>query len=140
MNKIEIQEIQPSTQVYNELREIVGWHILEPGRAEAALKHSLFCLCAVDTSRNNAVIGMGRVVGDGAAYFYIQDIILSPAYQKQGVGRRLLGSLMDWVNEQAPPNSGAFLGLMTEPSLTHFYGHHGFRVMDSSEPFMKIWR
>lgn len=71
VNRIEIQEMQPSPQIYNEMREAVGWHILEPERAEVAIKHSLFCVCAVDTSRNNAVIGMGRVVGDGAAYFYI---------------------------------------------------------------------
>ena len=139
MSAVEIQTVQPSAQVYNQLRNAVGWHVLDEFRAKIALQNSLFCVCAFEKT-NNTIIGMGRIVGDGTTYFYIQDVIVSPRYQSQGVGHQIVKSLMDWLSEHAPPQSGAFLGLMTEPALTGFYGHYGFETMGKAEPFMKIWR
>ena len=48
--------------------------------AEISLQNSIYCITVKD---NNQIIGMGRIVGDGAIYFYIQDIVVHPEYQKE---------------------------------------------------------
>jgi len=42
------------------------------------------------------VIGMARVVGDGAMFFYIQDVVVTPAHQGRGVGTLLLERVMGY--------------------------------------------
>ncbi|MED1425669.1 GNAT family N-acetyltransferase, partial [Bacillus altitudinis] len=58
---------------------------------------------------NNQIIGMGRIVGDGAIYFYIQDIVVHPEYQKNGIGKKIMNTLVEYLNQNAPDK--AFIGL-----------------------------
>jgi hypothetical protein len=41
------------------------------------LTHALFTVCALYEGN---VIGCGRVIGDGGLYFYLQDIMVLPAF------------------------------------------------------------
>ncbi len=52
---------------------------------------------------------MGRVVGDGAVYFYIQDIVVHPEHQGKGIGENIMSALMTYLQENAPDK--AFIGL-----------------------------
>ena len=36
------------------------------------------------------LVGLLRTVGDGETIIYVQDILILPEYQRQGIGRRLL--------------------------------------------------
>ncbi|WP_227993435.1 GNAT family N-acetyltransferase [Shewanella sp. YLB-07] len=46
--------------------------------AQKSLNHSLFHVGICD---GNQLVAMGRVVGDGAMSFYVQDVVVHPAYQ-----------------------------------------------------------
>lgn len=58
--------ISPSVEDFLRLRNKVGWHQLDASLAEKSLNNSLF---HVTICHDGLVIGMGRVVGDGAMYF-----------------------------------------------------------------------
>lgn len=83
---------------------------------------------------------MGRIVGDGHVYFYVQDVIVVPEYQQAGLGKSIVERLMQFLDRAAPAKSGAFLGLMTEPHLTRFYDRFGFETYPVNVPAMRIWR
>lgn len=55
-------------------------------QVEKALKNGLFNVSAICDGK---VVGMGRLVGDGAMYWYLQEIIVQPEYQGRGIGKIL---------------------------------------------------
>ncbi len=84
---------------YNEseilpLYSSVGWtnYTQNPQMLKSAFENSLAVLGAYD---DNKLIGIIRAVGDGASILYIQDILVLPEYQRQGVGTALIKSIMD---------------------------------------------
>lgn len=116
--KYEIETRLPTLAEYRELCESVGWgDALNFDVAASALKNSVTGL--IVRLETGQVIAMGRVVGDGAIYFYIQDIVVAPDYQKQGVGTAVLSGLFDYLIENAPSKS--FIGLFSTPYAVEFY-------------------
>ncbi len=131
---MEIMNIEyrlPSLSEYNKLRSVVGWDGADEQAASEALRHSLFSVVALD---GDAVIGCGRVVGDGGLYFYIQDLIVHPDYQHRGCGKLLMTELMSFVKKKA--RSGAFIGLMAAEGLGKYYESFGFRERHPKAPGM----
>lgn len=63
---------------------------LHPGSAavDAGLRNSSFVVTARDA--DGGLIGLARTVSDDATICYLQDILVEPAYQGAGVGRRPL--------------------------------------------------
>lgn len=75
-----------------EVREIYaacGWtnYLEDEETLRRALKQSLFLLGAFEDS---ALVGFVRCVGDGAYILYVQDLIVTPALQRKGIGRELM--------------------------------------------------
>ena len=68
-----------TVEEYLYLRDKVNWKKLSSAQAAKALANCLYVVKAVDESGN--LIGMGRVVGDGAVICYIQDLIVVPEAQ-----------------------------------------------------------
>ena len=66
--------------------------------ADISLKNSIGCITVKD---NEQMIGMGRIVGDGSIYFYIQDIVVHPDYQKHGIGKEIMHRLVTYLHENA---------------------------------------
>ncbi|MCR1231900.1 GNAT family N-acetyltransferase [Streptococcus suis] len=83
------QNPQLDFQAVLDLYASVGWtgYTSRPEMLEKALKHSLFVLAAFDGDR---LVGLLRAVGDGHSIVFIQDILVLPTYQRQGIGRHLL--------------------------------------------------
>ena len=81
------------------LYEAVGWtnYTSNPIMLQNALEHSLFILTARD--EEGKLIGFLRAVGDGYSILYIQDIIVLPEYQRQGIGTQLLRQTLEYFNE-----------------------------------------
>ena len=81
------------------LYEAVGWtnYTSNPVMLQNALEHSLFILTARD--EEGKLIGFLRAVGDGYSILYIQDIIVLPEYQRQGIGTQLLRQTLEYFNE-----------------------------------------
>lgn len=75
------------------LYESVGWtsYLRRPGLLREAYAASLKILAAHDGGR---LAGVVRAVGDGVSILYIQDVIVHPAYQRRGIGARLLQEML----------------------------------------------
>ena len=56
-----------------------------------ALNNSLYILTAWD---ENKLVGLIRIIGDGETIIYIQDILVLREYQRQGIGSKLLNTLL----------------------------------------------
>jgi len=113
----------PSLEEYAALIEAVGWAgytNLEP--IPIALRNSLFCVVAL---KKSDVIGMGRLVGDGARFIYVQDIMVLPKYQGRGVGTAIMDSLMTYIDNHAPRKT--YIHLFTNKKTSGFYERYGFK-------------
>lgn len=112
----------PSLEEYRSLCTAVGWdEAINFAAAPLSLMRSLFAVTVLDKGE---AVGMGRVVGDGALYFYIQDIAVRPDHQGLGIGRAIMDRIMEWLNERAPDH--AFIGLFAADGRDSFYAHYGF--------------
>ena len=123
----QIKNRLPSLSEYEFLCRSVGWgDIMNFTAAATALPRSITGIVVL--SADNDLIGMGRIVGDGAIYYYIQDIVVAPAYQKRGVGTAILTQLCDYIRREAPPQS--FIGLFSVPDAINFYRKFTFEQRD----------
>ena len=76
------------------LYESVGWtnYTQKPQMLNEAYLHSLKSHAAyVD----NKLVGIIRVVGDGASVVFVQDLLVYPQYHRQGIGTALLKKIME---------------------------------------------
>jgi GNAT superfamily N-acetyltransferase len=117
----EIIEKMPSAEEYNRLRLSVGWGIYDLELIDKSLPRSLFCVCALV---NSEVVGMARLIGDDGLVFYIQDMIVTPDLQLQGIGKLLMNRLMEYIHTHARQNS--IIGLMSAKGKEKFYERYGF--------------
>jgi len=46
---------------------------------------------------------MARVIGDSGLYFYIQDVIVLPQYQKMGIGILMMERVMNFLDNNLSP-------------------------------------
>ena len=88
MITIKKQEIVKLEDVLH-LYQAVGWtnYTHQPQMLEQALSHSLVIYLALD---GDAVVGLIRLVGDGFSSVFVQDLIVLPSYQRQGIGSSLM--------------------------------------------------
>jgi ribosomal protein S18 acetylase RimI-like enzyme len=119
--EVEITEKLPSPEEYNQLRSMVGWGIYELEVIKKALPNSLYCVCA---SIDDKTVGMARVIGDDGLVYYIQDVIVIPEYQGQGIGTALMDKVMAFIRAFASQNS--IIGLMSARGKEDFYARYGF--------------
>ena len=127
------QEIVKLEDVFY-LYQAVGWtnYTNQPQMLEQALSHSLAIYLALD---GDAVVGLIRLVGDGFSSVLVQDLIVLPNYQHQGIGSALMKeSLEDFkevyqvqlATEQTEKNMG-------------FYRSMGFETLSTYDCTGMIW-
>lgn len=107
------------------LYEAVGWtnYTSNPTMLRNALENSLFLISARDEEGN--LIGFLRAVGDGFSIVYIQDIIVLPEYQRQGIGTQLLRQTMEHFKEVYQ----VILTTDSELKTIAFYESNGFTAL-----------
>lgn len=131
MDEYVLVERIPTIEEYRRLREAVGWNRRDDAAMETGLRNSLFSVCVLHQGK---VVGCGRVVGDGAIYFYIQDIIVLPEFQGKGIGTRIMDAVMGYFRSHAHPN--AFIGLMAAKGVSGLYEKYGFQEREADSPGM----
>ncbi|HFR3505317.1 TPA: GNAT family N-acetyltransferase [Streptococcus suis] len=120
------QNPQLNFQAVLDLYASVGWtnYTACPDMLQNALENTLLVLAAFDREQ---LVGFLRAVGDGYSIVFIQDILVLPAYQRQGIGRQLL--------EQAITHFPDIyqLHLLTDNTekTRSFYEAIGFTAVDS---------
>ena len=111
----------PDPVVYNELRIEGNLSGKSLEAATIGLKHSLFVVCLYD---ENTLIGMGRVIGDGGAFFQVCDIVVKPAYQGKGLGKKIMREIMDYLEHHT--YEGSYVSLIADDPANHLYKQFGF--------------
>lgn len=124
----------PTPAEHRGLAEAVGWTAaFDWDTMPASLAGSLAGVVAVDGDRT---VGMGRLVGDGVKYFYVQDLAVLPSHQGAGIGTALLRRLLDFVASTAP--STAFVGLSATDEAVPLYRRNGFSPGDMTGMFRLV--
>lgn len=115
----EVSREPPTPREFVSLRSVAGMRERTLAAAEAGIGNE----CAAVTVRHDGeLVGMGRIVGDGATVFQVVDIAVAPEYQGRGLGRRVMEELVSWLDTNAPPS--AYINLIaSEPG---FYERFGF--------------
>lgn len=125
IDQLQLIERMPTPEEFNGLLEAVGWKdYFNFQVSPKALQNSLYGVVVKDNN-HGPVIGMGRIVGDGAINFYLQDIVVAPAYQGHGVGTMIVKKMMGYVQQYAPNN--AYIGLFSVETAKEFYKKFDFR-------------
>jgi ribosomal protein S18 acetylase RimI-like enzyme len=118
-----VKEGYPSPPTYLHLRESAG---LSPKTAlqAASVAAGSWYGVTVTHSPTNTVVGMGRVIGDGAWYFHIVDMAVLPGHQRRGLGDAILAALLKEIELKAP--SGPYVNLVADGPGRNLYAKHGF--------------
>lgn len=115
---------------YNEaeimaLYSSVGWsnYTNNSSMLRQAYKSSLYILAAY---AGDKLVGILRAVGDGASVVFLQDLIVLPEYQRQGIGSQLMRSVMEKYTDVYQ------LQLLTEASEKNiaFYEYLGLKKVE----------
>ena len=116
------------------LYQAVGWtnYTNQPQMLEQSLAHSLAIYVARDGEK---IVGLVRLVGDGFSSVFVQDLIVLPSYQRQGIGSDLmkeaLGDFKDAYQVQLVTDQ-------TEKTLG-FYRSLGFETLSTYDCTGMIW-
>ena len=116
------------------LYQAVGWtnYTNQPQMLAQALSHSLATYLARDGEK---IVGLARLVGDGFSSVFVQDLIVLPTYQRQGIGSDLmkeaLGDYKDAYQVQLATEQ-------TEKTLG-FYRSLGFETLSTYDCTGMIW-
>ena len=116
---IELVEDRLDIDTYLELRQSVQFRELTRDQAKKGLSNSLYTLVAF---KDGKAVGMGRIVGDGAIICYVQDLIIRPEVQGEGIGGLILETLKKFVIQEGYEGTT----LMCAKGREEFYKKHGF--------------
>ena len=119
--QVELIERFPGADDYCRLRADAGMAPRTLDAAERGLPNTLY---GVSLLLDGEVVGMGRVIGDGGCFFVVVDIAVAPALQGQGLGKRIMAALDDWLRANAPPS--AVVSLAADGDAKHLYAKFGF--------------
>lgn len=117
-----IKDIKSISSLY----ESAGWfdYTEDLEKLEEAFKNSLKIISAWHEEK---LIGLIRVVGDGLTIIYIQDIVVLPEYQGNGIGRGLIYSVLDEYKDVKQK----ILISEDKDSSIEFYKNIGFKSIDT---------
>ncbi|WP_317932902.1 GNAT family N-acetyltransferase [Halioxenophilus sp. WMMB6] len=132
----ELKEEIPDIDVYIAIRLAAGLSRKSVEAASIGLPNSIY---SVVVYFSGVAIGIGRVIGDGGCFFEITDIAVRPEHQQQGVGRKIMQALVDYLHANAPAT--AFVSLHADHGTPEFYKKFGFSLAElpkSAGMYMRI--
>jgi GNAT superfamily N-acetyltransferase len=129
---VHLVERSPTPDEFAALRASIGWHPLPADTVAAGLPNALYAVVAESEGR---VVGCARVVGDGALYFYLQDVMVAADHQKRGIGAAMMEAILAYLRRSA--REGSFIGLMAAWHARPFYERYGFTVREEGRPGMQ---
>ena len=131
---VEIVPRKPTPTEYEGVIASVGFRSHDVAAVEVALANTPYCVCAVD---GEELIGLGRLIGDGAISFLLTNIVVRPSYQRKGIGARIVRALCSYV--EALPYRNIVVEVVPLAGLESFYVQLGFRPSGNGTPGMTKW-
>lgn len=128
-----IIESLPSVAEFSRLRAAVGWGKIDERTVEIGLRNSLYSVCA---KVGQEVVGCCRLVGDGAMKIYVEELMIHPDYQRQGIGTELMQAIMVYLRKTY--GKGCTVGLFSNKGLDAYYARFGFDRRREDMPGMVL--
>ncbi len=119
-------------RVYQTLREQAGWGTLPDAARLETLGPSV---AAAAVYVDDTPTACARMIGDGL-YFYLQDVLVAPAFQRRGLGTRLVHTLLADSAPMRPP--GSTVALLAASGAEAFWSRMGFVRRGSDRPGMVL--
>jgi aralkylamine N-acetyltransferase len=115
------------------LYQAAGWwkEEMDASRINDLIRGSFLFAVAIDISTGRAV-GMGRVISDGIADGYIQDLVVQGDRRSWGVGTMILARLL----EECMIRKITWIGLIAKPGKEDFYRSLGFVPLPGYVPML----
>lgn len=116
-----------------ELYRSGGWwkDFMDKSRIPELIRGSYLFALAIDISSGKPV-GMGRVISDGIADAYIQDLVVLPEWRKKNAAGMIVSALI----KQCVSNGISWIGLIAQPDTKAFYVSLGFEQMPGHVPML----
>lgn len=130
--RIELVNFWDEEQIV-ELYRSEGWwkEFMDKSRITELIRRSYLFALAIDISTGKP-IGMGRVISDGIADAYIQDLVVLPEWRKKNAG----GMIVSVLIERCISGGISWIGLIAQPGTEAFYGSLGFESMAGHVPML----
>lgn len=96
--------------------------------ARKALQNGLLNVSAI---YHGELVGMGRLVGDGAMYWYLQEIIVLPEFQRKGIGTMIVNHLIDYAKANSITGKFTTIGGVSAKGKEPFYQKMGFDIISN---------
>ncbi len=129
--EVRVRDDEPPTgEEIAALRAAAGWS----GYPAEQIARSVTCGRWV-TARlpDGSLVGMGRCMSDGVLYASIWDMVVLPAHQRQGIGRRIFEELLRPLGEHS------LVALVATPAGQPLYKQYGF-APESRGSQALVWR
>lgn len=97
--------------------------VRDPVRIEKMLRNAQIIVAA--RNADGLLVGVSRAITDFAYATYLSDLAVDEAYQKQGIGRKLI------QETQAAAGEDTLLILLAAPKARSYYPHIGMEPHDS---------
>jgi GNAT superfamily N-acetyltransferase len=118
---IVVSEAPPTAAEYIDLRARAGWGLIDEETATRTIRAAVF---TVSLRREQRLIGLARVMGDGVLYFFLADLVVDPAFRGERLGDRLMRTVTSYFDRCAGP--GASITLVALNGGESFYEKFGF--------------
>jgi ribosomal protein S18 acetylase RimI-like enzyme len=112
------------------LRAAAGWAGYPP---EALARSATVGRWVTARLPDGTLVGMGRCMSDGVLYASIWDMVVLPAYQRRGIGRRIFEELLK------PLGGHSLVTLVATPAGQPLYRRYGF-APESRGSQALVWR
>lgn len=117
-----IKDVEKIASLY----ESVGWNTYTDN-IKLLEKAFINSLKVISAWHDDKLVGLIRVVGDGVSIIYIQDLLVLPEYQGNGIGKGLIKSMLD---EFVLVPQKVLISDNEEASL-EFYKNLGFKSIEN---------
>lgn len=126
LDRIELKENVLKPEDFVRLRVATGFADIPIAHATRALENGLVNVSAL---YDGELVGMGRLVGDGAMYWYLQEVIVLPEYQGHGIGRQIVNYLIEYATAHSVTGKFTTVGGVSAKGKEGFYKKLGFDVI-----------
>lgn len=118
------------------IRKLIKWNELDENQIKISLKNSMI---NISIFYNNMCIGVGRIVGDNVLKGMLTDIMVDPNYQGMGIGKLIVTSLINEVENRI--NIGNCFQLEASPTANNreFYIKCGMKYKPENQDGVYLW-
>ena len=131
---IEYTSSKPTRSEYRHLFESAGWTssiAISDDVLQTAIDRSWYWISVYDGER---IVGIGRLVSDGALYAFVCDMIVLPDHRNQGIGSEILKRM----KAKCTAHNIQRVWLFAAEGKTDFYLENGFDLRPEDAPGMQL--